>query len=414
MPLRKATLLALISFCAAAEPIIDGPYVLHQDKTTQAIWVCDGDVKTITLTKGAKLTAPCGSVTGFALNAGNPIAPDRLPQPKRWAAVSDIHGQATLFLSLLRAQKIIGANNQWTFGKGVLVINGDVFDRGPQQTEALWAIYRLAQQAKAAGGSVQMVLGNHENMVLRGDLRYLSPKYEKVARLVERTAPELYGKDTELGRWLRSRATVLKLGDTLFVHGGISPDLPKQAPELAALNAKIRARLSDSRDALKDDPQASWLFATDGPLWYRGYFKLPRASSAEIDALLKEFNVKRIVVGHTTRDEIVSLYGGRVIGIDADMKDGEPGELLLWEKNRLQRGLADGSRKILPNGDDDGTTDQIFPDAEDRAAAANAALPGLATVMLATSGLVAVAMPPAGVTATVKVGAAALLVIVMA
>ena len=106
MPLLKATLLALISFGAAAEALIDGPYVLHQDKTRQAIWVCDGEVKSVALATGAKLTAPCGSVTGFSLNASKPIAPDQLPQPRRWAAVSDIHGQATLFLSLLRAQKI--------------------------------------------------------------------------------------------------------------------------------------------------------------------------------------------------------------------------------------------------------------------------------------------------------------------
>ena len=369
MPLLKATLLALVSFCAAAEPLIDGPYVLHQDKATQAIWVCDGEVKSVTLAAGATLVAPCGSVTGFAFNTSNPIAPDQLPQPKRWAAVSDIHGQAALFLSLLRAQKIVGAKNQWAFGKGVLVINGDVFDRGPKQTEALWTIYRLAQEARAAGGSVQMVLGNHESMVLQGDLRYQPTKYLTVAKLLFRTVPELYGQDTELGQWLRTRATVLKLGDTLFVHGGISPDLPGLAPDLVALNAKIRARLGDSREEMKDDPQATWLFATDGPLWHRGYFRLPRASSAEIDALLKHFNVKRIVVGHTTRDEIVSLYGGRVIGIDAALKDGAPGEVLLWENNRLKRGLADGSRKILPGGNDDGTANAMLPDAEERAAA---------------------------------------------
>ncbi|MEO8103007.1 MAG: metallophosphoesterase [Betaproteobacteria bacterium] len=372
MPILKAVLLALISFCAAAEPLIDGPYVLHRDHATQAHWICDGEVKPLALAAGAKLVAPCGSVTGFALNAGNPVAPDQLPQPKRWAAVSDIHGQAPAFLSLLRAQKIIGANHQWTFGQGVLVINGDVFDRGPQQTEALWAIYRLAQEAEAAGGSVQMVLGNHEAMVLAGDLRYQLPKYLAVARLLQRSVPELYGKDTELGQWLRTRATVLKLGDTLFVHGGISPDLPYQAPDLVALNAKIRARLGDGRDALKNDPQAAWLFASHGPLWHRGYFRLPRASSAEVDELLKHYDVKRIVVGHTTRDQIVSLYAGRVIGIDAALKDGAPGELLLWENNRLQRGLADGSRKHLPAGNDDGTANAMLPDAEDRAAEAKA------------------------------------------
>ncbi len=373
MSLLKAVPLALISFCAAAESLIDGPYVLHHEKSVEAIWVCDGEVKTAALAPRAKIKAPCGGVNGFALNAGNPIAPDQLPQPKRWAAVSDIHGQAELFFSLLRTQKIIGTKNQWTFGKGVLVIAGDVFDRGPQQTEVLWAIYRMAQEAQVAGGSVQMILGNHESMVLRGDLRYLSPKYLAVARLLRRTLPELYGEDTELGRWLRTRAAVLRLGDTLFVHGGISPDIPHQAPDLAALNAKIRARLGDSRESLKDDPQASWLFATNGPLWYRGYFSVPRASSAEVDALLKHFNVKRIVVGHTTRDEIVSLYGGRVIGIDADLKDAAGGELLLWENGRLMRGLSDGSRKELAAGSDDGIVNAMVPDAEDRAAAAKAA-----------------------------------------
>lgn len=368
-PLLTA-LLVLTSLCAAAESLNDGPYVLHRERSARAIWVCDGAVQAFELAAGERLAAPCGSVSGFALNTANPVAPDALPQPTRWAAVSDIHGQATAFLALLRAQKIVGAANQWSFGDGVLVINGDVFDRGPQQTEALWAIYRLAQEAAAAGGSVQLVLGNHENMVLRGDLRYQPAKYLAVAKLLFRSVPELYGADTELGRWLRSRATVLKLGDTLFVHGGISPDLPRMAPELAALNNTVRTRLADRRDALKDDAQASWLFATNGPLWYRGYFRLPRARPAEVDALLKRFDVKRIVVGHTTRDEIISLYGGRVIGIDAALKDGAGGEVLLWDGRQLLRGLADGSRKLLPAGDDDGTVNQLLPDAEDRAAAA--------------------------------------------
>lgn len=360
VPVRlcSVSLLALASLNAmAAEPLNDGPYVLHQTKTSQAVWVCDGEIKTVSLRAGAKLAAPCGSVTGFALNTRNPTAPDTLPQPKRWAAVSDIHGQTDLFLSLLRVQKIIGINNQWAFGNGVLVIVGDVFDRGPQQTEALWAIYRLAQQAKTAGGSVQLILGNHESMVLRGDLRYLHPKYHQVATLLGRGFPDLYSKDTELGRWLRARGTMLKLGDTLFVHGGISPALIEHAPDLNALNAKVRQRLGDSREDLKVDTQASWLFATHGPLWYRGYFTVPRASGAEVDLQLKHFGVKRIVVGHTTRDEIISLYGGRVIGVDADLKDGISGELLLWENKWLFRGMPDGSRRPLPAGDDDGAAE---------------------------------------------------------
>ena len=360
MIIFRIILLATVSLCALAdEPLNDGPYILYAAEKTHAIWVCDGEIKRVILHAGAKLVAPCGSVGGFALNMQNAIAPDRLLSPRRWAAVSDIHGQTDLFLSLLRLHKIVSSKDRWNFGKGVLVIVGDVFDRGPQQTEALWAIYRLAQQAKAAGGSVQLVLGNHESMVLRDDLRYLHPKYREVATLLARSIPDLYGKDSELGRWLRTRATMLVLGDTLFVHGGISPDLIQQAPDLAALNAKIRNHLGDRREALKDDPQASWLFATHGPLWYRGYFTKPRASRAEIDTQLNHFGVKRIVVGHTTRDEIISLYGGRVIGIDADLKDGVSGEILLWENKKLFRGLADGRTLPLPAGDDDGSTELL-------------------------------------------------------
>ena len=366
MKFLTASLLALASLAAWAEaPLVDGPYVLHQaQEVSRAIWVCDGAVKQRALPRGTRLDAPCGSVSGFALNESNPVAPDVLPQPRRWVAVSDIHGQAGLFQSLLRAHKVVDAQDQWSYGDGVLVIAGDVFDRGPQQTEALWAIYRLAQQAQAAGGSVQLLLGNHESMALSGDLRYQHPKYLAVARLLGRGVSELYGKDTELGQWLRSRATLLKLGDTLFVHGGISPELHRRAPELDALNTKVRARVDQSRKALVDDPQAAWLFGGQGPLWYRGYFSLPRASLADVQALLLRFGVTRIVVGHTTQAEIVSLYGGRVIGIDAGLKDGVRGELLLWENGRLLRGLPDGRQIALPAGADDGTSRVKGPDGD--------------------------------------------------
>ena len=46
------------------------------------------------------------------------------------AALSDIHGQYDLFITLLMNNEIIDKNLNWIFGKGHLVINGDIFDRG--------------------------------------------------------------------------------------------------------------------------------------------------------------------------------------------------------------------------------------------------------------------------------------------
>lgn len=348
---------------SSAQGLQDGPYVFHGSAPSQAVWVCDGERRPLPLPTGEPLAAPCGDVGGFALNAANPVAPDALPQPRRWAAVSDIHGQAGLFLQLLKAQGVTDAQGRWQFGDGVLVVNGDVFDRGPEQTEALWAIYRLQQEAARQGGSVQMVLGNHETLVLRGDLRYLHPKYHGVATLLQRRFQDLYGPDTELGQWLRGRATLLKLGDTLFLHGGASAELPRLSPDLAALNAKVRHHLGESRADLKRDALAEWLYASMGPLWYRGYFNQPRLQAQDLDGVLKHFGVRRLVVGHTTLPQIRSLYGGRVIGIDADMKSGQRGELLLWEGGRLLRGLLDGSRQVLLPGADDGS--QSLPPGSD-------------------------------------------------
>ena len=36
---------------------------------------------------------------------------------------------------------------------------------------------------------------------------------------------ELYGDKTVIGRWLRSKSTIIKINNIIFTHGGISEDL---------------------------------------------------------------------------------------------------------------------------------------------------------------------------------------------
>lgn len=349
----RGLVLALILLGAklfAAEPLTDGPYVFHSEGHREARWVCAGTVETRPIAGNGRVAPACGQVPALVLTEEAVTAPDSLPQPQRWAAVSDIHGQAELFLRLLSAQGVVDGHGRWSWGKGVLVITGDVLDRGPTQVEALWAIYRLEQEARAVGGRVELLLGNHEVMVMGGDLRYLHPRYLEVAALLGRSYDQLFAADSELGAWLRRRATVLRLGDTLFLHGGLHPSFANGKFDLGALNAAFRARLDSSREALLADPEGSFLLGADGPIWYRGYFEPAQATAIQIDRLLAAAKVKRLVVGHTTVDQISLLYQGRVIGIDAALKSGERGELLIFEKRQLWRGLLDGSRLPLPAG----------------------------------------------------------------
>ena len=72
------------------------------------------------------------------------------------------------------------------------------------------------------------------------------------------------------------------------------------------------------------------------------------ASDQDLDTILKAFQVKGLVLGHSTLDQITAFHDGRVFGIDAGLQHPGHGELWLWEKGRIYRGLLDGRRLPLP------------------------------------------------------------------
>jgi hypothetical protein len=192
---------------------------------------------------------------------------------------------------------------------------GDVFDRGLHVTECLWLLYELEGRAKAAGGAVHMVLGNHEVMNLTGDLRYVRRKYLENAPLLGEKYVDLYGRRTVLGRWLRTRPALLRIGDELFVHGGISPKTAESKPTLESLNEALRTALLADSWPKPEGPLRSVTDGKEGLLWYRGYLKDP-IDEKTMDGILAAFEAKRIVVGHTIVENIDYALGGRVLALD--------------------------------------------------------------------------------------------------
>ena len=163
---------------------------------------------------------------------------------KQVAALSDIHGQFDTGRRLLEVQGIIDENMHWAFGEGHLVIVGDIFDRGDQVTELLWLIHNLELEAEAAGGKVHFLLGNHETLILEGDARYLNAKYRTTSGLTGKFYQELYGRDTYLGRWLRSLPLVVQINETVYIHGGLSRKMVREVKNIARINDRFR-RLVD-------------------------------------------------------------------------------------------------------------------------------------------------------------------------
>ena len=325
----------------------DGPYVLWQDKTTaEVITFSDGKVERTVHENIQNETEirdlPCPEST-ITLDPNPPVSPKSVwEQPTRLMAISDLEGNYTHAKKFLQTNGVIDGDGHWIWGDGHLVLIGDLIDRGMQVTELMWLIRRLERESAKAGGQVHYILGNHEAMVMAGDLRYIHPKYVFTAQRIGLAYDQLFNQTSDIGRWWRSKNGVETIGDLLFVHGGYSPMLDQAGLDIDTLNKRIRGGLSPMIPA-GDSPDLNPVGHQHGPFWYRGYFDQHaatwgKATSEEIRKILDRHNAKHIVIGHTVVPHVGPLdETGQVIGIDVQWSHPQKGEGLLQEDGKLWR-----------------------------------------------------------------------------
>jgi hypothetical protein len=341
------------------EPINDGPYIFRQGKKVLAHYIHNSRLLSqLFEVKGSDFTVNIrpAKQTYVIPTAAPAIEPSRYLRVSKIFIVSDIHGQFDRFKILLIKNKIVNKKMAWRFKKGHLVILGDVFDRGPQVTETLWTIYQLEQLARRKGGRVHFLLGNHEVMILHGDVRYVHAKYAYAAEHILKLPVEvLYGPLSVLGQWLRSKNTIIQINDMLFVHGGIHPGILTRNLNMDDINRLIRDNLDTPLETIKEDELLTFLFFKNGPLWYRGYFpdeedsisdeeRFERLDTPAVQQTLDYFKVKHIIVGHTTQKEVTPLYDNRVFATDTGIKMGNEGEALLWNKGKFYHATVEGKK----------------------------------------------------------------------
>ncbi len=277
------------------------------------------------------------------INAVFKVEPSIYHNVSKIATISDVHGQYDLTLKILINNNLIDEKLNWAFGKGHLVIVGDIFDRGSKVTELLWFVYNLEKKAETQGGKVHFLLGNHEYMVMQNDLRYINKKYWLTSKLLKTPYNELYGKETVLGRWLRSKATILKIDDNLFVHGGISKEFITSGFNLEETNQRMRQSLNEDEKEPTWHPLYDTYYNNYGPIWYRGYFSA-ELRKRDVNNLLRKLDVKHIIVGHTSQNQIESLFHNKVLAVDSSIKNGLYGEILFIENGNYYRGTMEGEK----------------------------------------------------------------------
>lgn len=342
----------------ATEPFNDGPYVIWHDSGRATVFcICQSELvsQEYEATDTLRFVNLCGddSTAYLVPRAAPTVEPCRFDHVPRILAVSDIHGEYEAFVDFLQKAGVINSDRHWSYGDGHLVVNGDIVDRGDGVTESLWLVYRLEQEARRAGGRVHFTLGNHEKMILRGDNRYINEKYlEGTAKKSRILHQDLFGPDTELGRWFRTRHTMIRLNDILFVHAGISPELLKRGWDIETVNSKVREYLdwSTTQTAFAEEPR--FLFGKDGPLWYRGFFKPDdgkwvQSTETEVSEILPFYGVSAISIGHTLNDSVNIYYDGTVYGVGVDVEEAGAFQGLLWEDGHFYRVTPAGERELL-------------------------------------------------------------------
>ena len=246
--------------------------------------------------------------------------------PEKMLVISDIEGKYNAFASFLYSNKIIDKNHNWIYGDGHLVLNGDFVDRGKNVTQVLWLIYKLDHQSKKHNGQVHFILGNHEVLNFQGDHRYNRGKYIKAAQEISQLEDKkeaikyLYSHNSELGQWLATKNVIEKIGDYLFVHAGLSPEILDYKLDLEDINEQVRSSYSDFEDS--NNKTINFLYDTKGPFWYRGLvkprFEYDKIKASELEAILKYYGSKKIVIGHTPVKEITTGFNGSVIMTDVN------------------------------------------------------------------------------------------------
>ena len=207
----------------------------------------------------------------------------------RIVAVADVHGAGATFVKTLQRAGLIDERQQWIGGAATLVQTGDLLDRGTDIANALDLLMKLEPQASAAGGRVQVLLGNHEGMNMLGETRDTAPELyrtfadeksearreqafqttkkiskggalDKEAWMTAHPAGyleyrEAFAPTGRYGKWLRTKPVVVQIGGTIFMHGGINPSFTSDP--LETINKRVRQELAEWDQGLK------WLVTHD-------------------------------------------------------------------------------------------------------------------------------------------------------
>ena len=265
-------------------------------------------------------------------------------------AMGDLHGDFDALIKALQKARLINDRLKWIGGDTHLVQVGDVFDRGGrgvshqttndiEEVQILDFLYKLNKQASRQGGKVISLIGNHELMNIIGDFRYASREHID-AMGGQYNRKELLKPGGKIAKKLACNSLgIVKIGDWLFVHGGLLPEHITQSKSFNSNSKKNVEIIYEINHLVREillgnistsdisSYEENILFNSNGLFWTRKYSD--RSDNQDRCGLiletlnLLEMNTETggIVVGHTVQPEINSVCNNNIWRIDTGMSN---------------------------------------------------------------------------------------------
>lgn len=261
----------------------------------------------------------------------------------RVVAIGDIHADIDALRTALRTAGAINARDEWIGGALTIVQLGDLIGRSDDEKAVLDYMFDLQRRARKGGGTVHALIGNHEVFGGRLDNQAVGPNpfpaWEHVPGLrrddprLRHLPPHARARGAALmpggpyARQISELPVVLKLGATVFVHGGVVPRWARYGVE--RINREVRDWLRGDRE----EPDST-LGVDDGDsvMWTRQFSaNVTNADCALLEESLKLLGARRMIVAHTVHEEITARCDEHVWAVDVGMSRAYGGRVEVLE-----------------------------------------------------------------------------------
>jgi hypothetical protein len=163
--------------------------------------------------------------------------------PQALYAIGDIHGDVERLARLLTAVHLADGAS-WTGGRSVLVVTGDMVDKGPHSVAVLRLLSALHAAAPKAGGEVILLAGNHEAEFLAEPTGKKSAEFAKELKHAGLDVAHVAACEGDIGAFLCSLPFAARVGDWFFSHGGNT-----SGRTISELQSSIKDQMSKARYA---------------------------------------------------------------------------------------------------------------------------------------------------------------------